>query len=139
MLNRRHHRPLRTGRGSSSAEIRILRLELPHFSLSTPLSIAGPRVSQVSLRDPVEATCCVELGGEFQGKGFVMDEAVLACRTDGLLVKLRGVAVPCFNPCQLRGHQRGTVLEILRTVPSPELEHLKMAGRDVDVLPPVIA
>ena len=120
-------------------EIGILRLELPDLSIGAPLPVAGPRVSQVGLRDPVEATCRVELRGELQGKGFVMDEAVLARRADGLLVKPRGVAVPPFNPRHLRGHQRGTVLEVLRTVPSPELELLKMAGRGVDVLPPLVA
>src|SRR5262245_26738962 len=119
------------------SEIWIPNLELPNFSLSAPLSIAGPRVSQVRFRDPVEAVGRVVLGGKFQSKGFVMNEALLASRPYGALVQMRGIAIPSFDPRQLRRHQRGTVFEICRTVPSPELELPKMACGGSGVLPPL--
>src|SRR5262249_10793011 len=76
----------------------------------------------------------VEPGGEFQGKGFVVHEAVLARHTDGALVQLCGVAIPPFDPRQLGGDERGAVGEVLRTMPSPELELPKMAGHAVHML-----
>src|SRR5262247_333585 len=103
-------------------EIGIPRLELPDFSLSAPLPVPRPSVPHVRFRDPVEAIGSVELRGQFQGKGFVVDEAVLARRTNRVLVQLRGVALPAFDPRQFGGDQRGTVLEICRTMPGPELE-----------------
>src|SRR5262249_22794304 len=46
--------------------------------------------------------------------------------------------VPPLDPRQLRSHQRGTVLKILRTMPSPELELPQMVSHGVHVLPPHI-
>src|SRR5262245_50476383 len=121
------------------SEIGIPRLELPDLSLSAPLSIAGPRVSQVRLGDSVKTIGRVVLRGKFQSKGFVMNEALLARRPYGVIVQMRGIAIPPFDPRHLRRHQRGTVFEVCRTVPSPKLERPKMAASGGDVLPAIVA
>src|SRR5262245_65492645 len=97
-------------------EIGLPRLELPDFPLSAPLPVPRPSVPHVRFRDPVEAIGCVELRGPFQGEGLVVDEAVLARRTDRVLVQLRGVALPAFDPRPVGGDQRGTLPEICRTL-----------------------
>src|SRR5262245_21047282 len=115
------------------------RFELPDLAIRAPLPVSGPRVSQIRLRNPVEAVGRIEPRGEFQGKGFVMDEAVLARRTDRVLVQLRGVTLPAFDPRPFSGDQGGTVLEICRTMLGPELELAKMASHAVHALLPLVA
>src|SRR5258707_255330 len=77
---------------------------------------------QVEMRDVVEAARRVESRGQRVRQSLVLDEAVLTCRPDRLLVPLLGIDDAAVDACDLRADQRRAALEILRTMRRPDLE-----------------
>jgi hypothetical protein len=52
-----------------------------------PQEIAGSRVPQISLRNRLEAERCIEISRKLVGESLVLEEAVVASRSNGLLVQ----------------------------------------------------
>src|SRR5262249_47776854 len=98
-------------------------IELPHLSVGAPSQIAAPRVSQVEMGDVFEATRRVKASSQLVGERLVVDEAVCACRRDGALVEVHGIEWAFLDTGNLSADQRGTILEVLRTIrrPGPKL------------------
>src|SRR5262245_55817777 len=90
-------------------------VELPHLSVGAPSQIAPPRVSQVVMRNLLEAPRRVKAGSQLAGERLVVDKAVSACRHYGALVKVHGLERPSLDTGNLSAKQRCTILEILRT------------------------
>src|SRR5262245_6349680 len=111
----------------------ILRFELPDFSVGAPLPVAIPGVPHVGPGDPVEPATRVETRGDFEGERLVVHEAVVARRTNGLLVEKHRVAIASLDACDLRRHQEGAVCEVLGAVPGPSLELLMMRNHGCEV------
>src|SRR6267143_4421921 len=61
------------------------------------------------MSDRLKAVRRVEPCGHLMGKRFVLDEAVLASRLNGLLVQLHRVEGAAFNAGDLSRHQRELV------------------------------
>src|SRR5215831_18812159 len=70
---------------------RIELIELPHLSVGSPSKIALPRVSEVEMRNLLEAARRIKAGGQLVGERLVMNKAVCACRRDGALVKAHSI------------------------------------------------
>src|SRR5262249_16783038 len=62
-------------------------------------------------------------GSQLVGERLVVDKAVSACGRDGALIKAHGIKRTPFDPGNLGGDQRCTILEVLRTIrgPTPKL------------------
>ena len=71
------------------------------------------------MRDQPEAARCIEPGGQLVRECFVLDEALLARATDGLLVEASRLQLPTFQACDLGAHERGAVREVRRAVLGP--------------------
>src|SRR6516225_9463221 len=105
-----------TGRVLALPQPRMELLELPHLSVGSPSEIALPRVSQVEMRDLLEAAGRVKARGQLVGERLVMDKAVCARRRDGVLIKLHGLQRASLDTGNLGANQRGAVLKVLRTM-----------------------
>ena len=97
-----------------------------------------PGFAQVEIRERLEATRRIEPRGQLIRQSFVLDEALLARRPDGLLVETFGLQFPAFQARNLRADQRGSVCEVLRTVLRPEREALVMFGQRPGMLPSLV-
>src|SRR6516225_6699883 len=97
-------------------------IELPHLSVGTPSQIAPPRLSQVKMRNLLEAARRVKAGSQLVGEGFVVDKAVSACRHDGALVQVHGLKRASLDSGNLSADQCCTILEVLRTSRRPGLK-----------------
>src|SRR5215469_9438236 len=60
--------------------------ELPHLSVSSPLEVATPGISEVEMRDLLEAARRVKTRGQLIGERLVVKKAVGPCRADGLFI-----------------------------------------------------
>src|SRR6516165_9928969 len=94
-------------------------VELPHLSVGAPSQIAPPRVTQVVMRDLLEAARRVKAGRELAGNRFIVHKAICARQHDGALVEVHGLERTPFDPGNLGSDQRCTILEILRTIRRP--------------------
>src|SRR6266403_4201225 len=101
-------------------------VELPHFAERAPPKIAVPRVSQIGVGDGLEAARRVEACGQLMGKAFVLDEAVLARRVDGLFIEVLRVQFPLFQTRELGANQCRPVCERCRTVVCPDRYLIEM-------------
>src|SRR5262245_66555799 len=81
----------------SNREKRILLLELPDLPISTPLSVAITSALQTGPGNPIKPAVRVEVRGDLVGDGFVVDEPVVAGRSDGLLIKPDRVRIAAFD------------------------------------------
>src|SRR5215469_13196387 len=95
-------------------------LQLAHLPSGFPTKIAVPSVPQVHMRDLLEAKCHVEARGELVGDALVLDETVLARRSDGLFIQPPRFQFPALDARDLGTEQRGTVSEILCAALRPE-------------------
>src|SRR3990172_3721187 len=82
-------------------------------------SSCSVRLSKIGARRQVEASRPVELRGPLVGDGFVLDEAVVARRLDGLLVEVLGVEHAGLDASELGGHEGVAVEEVLRAALGP--------------------
>src|SRR5215470_8948187 len=103
-------------------------IELTYLPVGSPPEIAPPCVSQVEMRDLLEAARRVEAGSQLVGKRLVVDEAVRTCRRDGTLVQVHGIERPAFQAGDLRADQRRTMCEIVRAALRKDLELTVTAG-----------
>ena len=92
-------------RGGVLAELRVGLLELPDLAQGAPAEITVPCVPQIGLGDGLEAARRVEPRGHLMGQAFVLHEAVLASRLNGLLVQSHGIDVASFEAGDLGRHQ----------------------------------
>src|SRR5215470_7187658 len=102
---------------------RMKLIELPHLSVGAPSQVAPPRVSQVEMRNLLEATRRVKAGSQLVGERLVVDKAIGACRRDGSLVQVHGLERASFDTGNLSTDQRRTILKVLRAIccPGPKL------------------
>src|ERR1700751_3384127 len=102
MLDRRSDRAARRGCSVSSfLEVRIGLVKLAHLAIGAPTQVAVPCVSQVELRDLLEASGRVEARREFVGERLIGEKAVGAGRADGLFVKAHRLNLAAFNAREL--------------------------------------
>src|SRR5262245_9312426 len=106
---------------------RMQLIELPHLSVGAPTQIAPPRVSQVEMRNLLEAARGVKAGSQLVGERLVVDKAASACRRYGALVQVHGLERTPLDPGNLGSDQRCTILEVLRTIrrPGPKLSRVR--------------
>ena len=111
------------------SEVRIHRIELAHLAVRAPAQVAVPGVSQIEVRDLLEAARGVKARRQLVGERLVVDKAVCLRRTDGLFVKVHGIERAAINPGNLRTNQRGAVLEVFRASRRPDLELSVVRGQ----------
>src|SRR5882762_9082480 len=117
MLHRRADSAARRGYSFSSFfEVRIRLVELAHLAIGSPTQVTVSGVSQVELRDLLEAPARVEARREFIGERLNVQKAVGAGRADGLFVKAHRLNLAAFNARDLGGYERRTTLEIFRAM-----------------------
>src|SRR5262249_47306287 len=106
---------------------RMQLIELPHLSVGAPSQIAPPRVSQVEMRNLLEAARGVKAGSQLVGERLVVDKAASACRRYGALVQVHGLERTPLDPGNLGSDQHCTILEVLRTIrrPGPKLSRVR--------------
>ena len=136
MFDRRPDRARWTGRRLLCPEVRIDHIELPHLAIGSPTQVAVARLPQIHMRKIFETARRVETRGEFVADRFVVDEAVRACRADGLFIEAHCIEVAALEASNLGAHERGAVLEILRASLLQYLELLVMRKDGTYVLLP---
>src|SRR6516165_6111857 len=83
----------------------------------------------------LEAARSVEARGQLVGERLVLNEPIVAGRTDGLFVEAHRIKLAPFDARDLRGHECGAVLEILRTVLRPNVELPVLSYQSLEMLP----
>src|SRR5260221_13789701 len=91
--------------------MRIKPIELPHLAIGSPAEITGPRVPEIGVGDGFETACRVEPRGYLMGQPLVLHEAILAGRSNGLLVQTHCIGVSPFEAGDLCRHQGVFVAE----------------------------
>ena len=138
-LFRRHReRARRPGRGFFLAKVRILLPELPHLAIGSPTNIGVPGVAQIEIGDLVEPSTSIEFGSPFVGDCLILDEATVTRRTDRLFIEAHRVDIAALDARNLRAHQRGAVLEMLRATLRPDLQLPMMGSQSVEVRPSLV-
>src|ERR1700676_259478 len=107
-------------------ELRMKLFELPHLAERAPAQVTAPRPPQIRVGDRIEAARRVEARGQLMGQALVLDEAVLACRADGLFVEALGVQFALFQTRDLAANTSRPVGECCRTVVCPDRYLLEM-------------
>src|SRR6267142_3913259 len=102
--------------------MRMELFELPHLAIGSPAQIAVAGVLQIQAGNLLEATRRIEARSQFIGERLIVNKAVCASRTDGLLVEALGIEFPAFDPRDLGADQRGAVLEIVRAIRCPDFK-----------------
>src|SRR3984885_771985 len=102
--------------------MRVMFVELPHFSVGAPTQIAVACIAQVDVRELVVPARRVAARGQAVGDRCVVDKAMGASRADGQFVKAHRVMLAALDTSNLRGYQCGAVLKILRAVFRPDLQ-----------------
>src|SRR5215469_5587026 len=74
----------RTRRRQFPPQVRVQLIELPHLAIGPPTQKTVAGVPQIRLGDRLKTARRVKPGGEFVSHPFVLNEAVLVRRTDGL-------------------------------------------------------
>ena len=115
-------------------QLGVLRFELSYLPRGAPTVIAIPRIPEIGVGERLEATRGIKAPGYLIGERLIMDKAVRARRADGLFVKPLGIRLPALDPRNLRPHQRGAILEILRTVVRPYLKLFVVDFESIEVL-----
>ena len=100
-------------------QARVAFVELLHLAERAPAVVAVPRVAEIRVGNRLEAARQVEPRGHLMGQRFVLDEAVLASRLNGLLVQTHRVDVAAFDAGDLSQHQHVLVGERRRIVFGP--------------------
>ena len=129
--------PAGPGARSSSAELRIELIELPHLPVGAPTQIAVAGVPQIHLGNRLEAARRVEARGQFVGERLIVNKAVGAGRANRLFVEVLGIELAALEAGDLGADQGGAVLEIVRAIRRPELELLVMRSDSVQMLLPL--
>ena len=109
---------------------------MPHLAVRSPTQVAGARLPQIHMRKIFETARRVETRGEFVADRLVVNEAVRACRADGLFIQAHRVEVAALEASKLGTHERGAVLEIFRAILLQYLELLVMRSDSAYVLLP---
>src|SRR6516164_6749866 len=115
MFDRRFERAHWARRAFVRRQPRMELIELPHLSVGSPSEIAPPCVSQIEMRDLLQAARGVKAGCQLVGERLVLDKAVDACRHDGALVKIHGIERTSLETRDFSADQRCTIREVLRT------------------------
>src|SRR5580704_19109274 len=103
-------------------ELRVLPIELAHFTVGSPPQVAVPGISEVEACNLLETARRVETGSEFVGERFVMKEAVCSGRADRPFVEPHRLGIATLVARELGPDQRGAIFEVFREVPGPLLE-----------------
>ena len=139
MFDRRADRAPRSGQRPLFPEVRERLIELSNLAIGSPAKVALTRLPQIHARDLLEAARRVEARGQFVGERLVVDEAVGAGRADGLFVEAHRINIAAVDAGDLRAHQGGAVLEILRAVRRPHFELTVVGGYSLDMVPALLA
>src|SRR5215831_19717857 len=113
-------------------------IELPHLCIGSPSEVTPSCVSQVDMRDFLEAARRVKAGSQLIGERFVVDKVVVSRRADGLFIQMLGIEHAALDPGDLRADQRGAVLEIFGAVLRPNSDPFVMPGQSLQMLSALI-
>jgi hypothetical protein len=113
LLDRRAIRASRLGCRFGFPNARVQLDELPHFAVGSPSLVAVPSFAEVEILECFEATRCIEPRGQLVRQSFVLDEALLARRPNGLLIQTAGLNFPAVQAGNLGADQRDSVCEVL--------------------------
>src|SRR5258705_11532106 len=80
-------------------------IELPHLAVRAPAEITVPGVPEIGIGEGFETARRVEPRGHLMGQALVLYEAVVASRSNGLLVETHGVRVSPLKAGDLGRHQ----------------------------------
>src|ERR1700730_4748160 len=117
---------------------RLLLVELPHLAEGSPAKIAVACAPKVSLGKCLEAARGVKSRSRLMGNRFVLDEAVLTCRSNGLLIQMHSVEIAALAATDLGDDYRRVVPEILGTIRRPGRELLVVGGKCLPILGPLL-
>src|SRR5262245_15958557 len=98
-------------------------IELPHLSVGAPAEITVPCISKVEMCDFLEAASGVKTSSQFVRECLVVDKAICPCRKNRPFVQVHRLELASLDTGDLGPHQRGAILEVLRTIrrPSPKV------------------
>src|SRR6266850_5145618 len=105
--------PLRSG------QTRIKPIELPHLAVGAPAEITVPGIPEIGVGDSLDTARGVEPRRQLMGQALVLHEAVLASRSNGLLVQTHCIGVSPFEAGDLGRYQGVLIGESRRVVYGP--------------------
>ena len=117
-----------------SGQLRIKAIELPHFTVRAPTSIARPGLLKISICDRLEAAGRVKARRKLIRDCFVVQESVRAGRTDRTLVQALGFELAAFDAREFGAQKSCSVLEILRALSRPNRD-LSVVSRQCPEVP----
>ena len=120
LLDRRPDRSVGLWRLRLLPQIGMGLVQMADLAVGAPAQIAGPRVPKVRVGNCCQIACRIEARCELVGDSFVLNEAVLACKSDGSFVKRHRVLFPAFQARDFGADQRCAVGEILGAVLCPK-------------------
>ena len=120
-------------------QLRMEPIELSHLPVGLPAQVAAPGVAQIELLDLLKAAHRIEARRQFISQGFVLNEALVTRRPDGLLVEPFGIQLPAFEAGDLGPHEGGAVLEGFGAVRRPGRKPLMMRRRRFEMQAPLVA
>ena len=110
--------------------------ELRHLAERAPAQVTASRFPQAGMGDRIEAARREEPRGQLIGQALVLHEAVVAGRSNGLLVQTHCIGVSPFEAGDLGQYQRVLVAEGRWTVFRPLAQLLPV--RRQELAPPVL-
>src|ERR1700760_1651043 len=120
-MDRRLNLSRRSVRDPFDPEVWVHLVELPHFSIGSPAEIMVSGVLEVGMGIGLEATGSVEARGHFVGERLVANQAVVAGRSDGLVIETLSIELPPVKAGDLGADQRGATRNVFRAVVGPLL------------------
>src|SRR5258705_4531403 len=97
------------------SQLRVKFIKLLYLAERAPAAIAVPRVTQVRIADRRETACQIIARRQLVGKRFILDEAMLASRLNGVLIQMHRIGVSPFDAGDLGRHDSVLVGESRRT------------------------
>ena len=105
--------------------------ELLHLAERAPAQVTAPRLPQTGMGDRVEAARREEARGRLMGQALVLDETMVAGRSNSLLVQTHCIGVSPFEACDFGRHQGVFVAERRWIVVGPLPQLLAVLRQEV--------
>src|SRR3954469_14556196 len=89
-------------RGALVALLRVGLIHLPHLAESAPSKVGITRLSLIDVSEGSEAARRIKARSQFERQRLLLNETVVPCRSDRLLVQVHGLGWPAFDTSDLR-------------------------------------
>ena len=111
---------------------------MPHLAGCSPTDVAVAGVSKICVCARLISAGEIELRSKLVRNALVLNEAVLARRSDGLLIEALGLQFPAFDAGYLGADQCRAVLEILGALLRPGLDMGVVGYNRLPILEPLL-